>query len=103
MRVKAPRAPAPHTGRVSRRTVISPPLRRRTRAQLEFLSTKWEVDLRGKTVAQVQDLLWAQLEFLATKWDVDPRGKTVAQIRDILYELDKDMREGRRPTQSGER
>ena len=38
----------------------------------------------------------AQLENLVLQWEVEPRGKTVAQIRDALYELDKDMREGRR-------
>ena len=70
MRSKTPKAPAPKTGCVPRRTVILPPLSRLDRAQLENLAVQWEVD---------------------------PRGKTVAQIRDILYELDKDMREGRRP------
>ena len=70
MRSKAPKAPAPQTGCAARRTVILPPLSRLNRAQLENLAVQWEVD---------------------------PRGKTVAQIRDALYELDKDMREGRRP------
>ena len=70
MRSKAPKAPAPQTGCAARRTVILPPLSRLNRAQLENLAVQWEVD---------------------------PRGKTVAQIRDVLYELDKDMREGRRP------
>ena len=69
MRSKAPKAPAPQTGCAARRTVILPPLSRLNRAQLENLAAQWEVD---------------------------PRGKTVAQIRDALYELDRDMREGRR-------
>ena len=69
MRSKAPKAPAPQTGCAARRTVILPPLSRLNRAQLENLAAPWEVD---------------------------PRGKTVAQIRGALYELDKDMREGRR-------
>ena len=70
MRSKTPKAPAPQTGCVARRTVILPPLSRLNRAQLENPAVQWEVD---------------------------PRGKTVTQIRDVLYELDKDMREGRRP------
>ena len=73
MRSKAPKAPAPQTGCAARRTVILPSLSRLNRAQLENLATQWEVD---------------------------PRGKTVAQIRDALYDLDKDMREGRRPVPS---
>ena len=51
MRSKAPKAPAPQTGCVARRTVILPPLSRLNRAQLENLATQWEVDPRGKTVA----------------------------------------------------
>ena len=72
-RGKTPRAPAPQTGCVARRTVILPPLSRLNRAQLENLAVQWEVD---------------------------PSGETVAQIRGVLYELDKDMREGRRPAQA---
>ena len=64
-----PLRPKPQTGCAARRTVILPPLSRLNRVQLENLAVQWEVD---------------------------PRGKTVAQIRDALYELDKDMREGRR-------
>ena len=72
-RSKAPKTPAPQAGRGSRCMVILPPLKRRNRVQLELRATKWELD---------------------------PRGKTVAEIRNMLYELDEDLREGRRPYQS---
>ena len=55
MRSKAPKAPAPQTGCAARRTVILPPLSRLNRAQLENLAVQWEVDPRGKTVAQIRD------------------------------------------------
>ena len=78
-RSKPPKTPVPQTsaqGDAVRRTTILPALSRLNRAQLENLAIQWEVA---------------------------PRGKTVAQIWDALYDLDKDMREGRRPAQSGER